>query len=208
MGLRKNLSKKQKGYVDNVVKGISKDRSAIMAGATTDAVKYFDVSPLVKAELARVRKEAIENTGVTKEEVVNMFMEAANFARILGDPMGLIAAARELGKMLGHYAPEVKKTLHGVDAATLRKALKDMNDDELYKLAHARTIEGEVVRGLRGDEAPKQLLQDARQLQDVCGENGEINRPERQGSSAPTEEDATRGVEEVGREELSEEESS
>ncbi len=156
MPARKKITKIQKGYAENLVKGMSKDRSAIMAGATTDAVKRMEVSPLVKEELARIRKKVIENTGITKEEVVEMMMDAANMARITGDPMGLIAAARELGKMLGFYAPEVKKIEKNIDQASLRKALKDMNDDELFKLAHARTIDSTAER-----------VPDVRQLQDL-----------------------------------------
>jgi len=152
--MRKTLTEKQKGYIENVTKGISKDRSAIMAGATSDNVPYFEASPLVKDELARIRKEVIENTGVTKEQVVGMFMEAANFARILGDSMGLISAARELGKMLGHYAPEVKKIEKSIDKNELRKALKDMNDEDLYKLANARTIDG-TAESVKDTDVPK-----------------------------------------------------
>lgn len=144
--MRKNLTEKQKGYAENIGKGIAKQRSAIMAGASINTVPDFEASPIVQAEITRIRKEAVANTGITKEEVVAMFMEAANFARILGDSMGLIAAAREIGKMLGHYAPEVKKTLHDVDAASLRKALKDMNDEDLYKLANAKVIDGTATR--------------------------------------------------------------
>ena len=161
--LMKKLTKKQKGYADGVTKGLSQERSAIMAGASTDSVQAFEASRDVQQEIKRIRAEVIKNTGVTREEIVDMFMEAAGFARLMGDPMGMIAAARELGKMLGHYAPEVKKTLHGIDAAQLKKALKDMNDDELYKLAHAKVIDGEftattAVPGVQGNESPKVLL--------------------------------------------------
>lgn len=157
----KNLTKKQKGYVENVTKGIPKDRSAIMAGGSANSVEMLEGSAKVQAEIKRIRTEVIKNTGLTREEIVDMFLEAAGFARILGDPMAMIAAARELGKMLGHYAPEVKKTLHGIDAQQLKKALKDMNDDELYKLAHAKVIDGEFTR----DIAPKALP-------DVQGDQG------------------------------------
>ena len=88
------------------------------------------------------------NTGVTKEEVVGMLVDAGQMARLVGDPTGLVAAARELGKMLGFYAPEVKKTLHGLDKGTLKKALEELSDEELHKLAHAKVIDGESVRVL------------------------------------------------------------
>lgn len=144
--MRKSITPKQKGYAENLAKGIPKDTSAILAGASKESVKKMDASPFVKDELARIRKEAIENTGITKEEVIGMFVEAGNYAKILGDAMGLIAAGRELGKMLGYYAPEVKKIEKGINGLELRKALKDLSDEELFKLAHARTIDGESKR--------------------------------------------------------------
>jgi hypothetical protein len=143
--MRKDLTPKQKGYVEGLSKGISKDQSAILAGASKESVKRMDASPAVQEELARIRKEAIENTGITKEQVIAMFVQAADYARLLGDAMGLIAAGRELGKMLGYYAPEVKKIEKGINATEFRKALKDLSDEELFKLAHARTIDGEAT---------------------------------------------------------------
>lgn len=144
-----------------------------MAGGSINSIPRMEASPVVQAELAKIRKTVIENTGVTREEIVQLFLEAANFARILGDPMGLIAAGRELGKMLGHYAPEVKKTLHGIDKNELRKALKDMNDDELYKIAHSQVIDGEYTRtteqkilpGMPAVETPASVLQETPGMQ-------------------------------------------
>lgn len=161
----KKLTEKAKGYVENVSRGINKERSAIMAGASINSIPRFEENQLVQAELAKIRKAVVENTGITREQIATMFMEAAEFARLLGDPMSLIAAARELGKMLGHYAPEVKKNIHGIDKNELRKALKDMNDEDLYRLANAKVIDGESHRvpdedvpGVPAIEAPKPVL--------------------------------------------------
>lgn len=143
--MKKELTKKQKGYVENVTKGISKERSAIMAGATINAVACMDASPKVQTEIARIRAEVLAHVGITREDIADMLMEAAGYARIIGDPMALIAAARELGKLLGHYAPE-KKPIGAIDKNDLRKALKDMNDEDLFKLAHTKVIDGEFTR--------------------------------------------------------------
>lgn len=152
---RRQPTEKQKKFAENIVKGIPQERSAILAGDSGTHKTTLMRSDGVQAELARIRKEAIENTGVTKESVIEMLLEAANFARITGDPMGLTAVARELGKMLGYYAPEVKKIEKNIDQASLRKALKDMNDDDLYKLAHARTINSTAERVEDVPEVPQ-----------------------------------------------------
>jgi hypothetical protein len=85
----------------------------------------------------------VASSGVTKEDIVQMLQDAALLAKVRGESMGLVAAARELGKMLGFYAPEVKKVMHGMDKTQIKEALSQMSDEELYKLAHARTLEGE-----------------------------------------------------------------
>lgn len=157
----RTLTKKQKAYVEARSKGESKDRSAIMAGSDPANAKIYEKSDTVKTELERIRQEARTNTGVTREDLVFMFQEAANMARIIGDVAGLVAAAREMGKILGLYAPEVKKITHDMDANSVRKALRDMTEDELHRLAHGRTIvDAEVISerpalpAMRGDQGP------------------------------------------------------
>jgi hypothetical protein len=139
---------KQKKYVEARAKGLSREQSAITAGYTAAEdpnTSRIEAAPTVQAELARIRAETAKNTGVSKEDVVQMLMDAAQMARVMADPTGLVGAARELGKMLGFYAPEVKKTLHGVDKDSLRKALNEMGDEELMRLANATTVEGVIT---------------------------------------------------------------
>jgi len=160
-------SKRQNDYVTNRARGLSREASAILAGypAGQEAGKQVEEQPSVAAELARIRAAMAVNSGVTKEEVVQMLQDAALLAKVQGDATGLVAAARELGKMLGFYAPEVKKIMHGMDKEQIKQALQDMSDDELYKIAHARTIEGEFAKlpkitGAKPDNAQPDDSQD------------------------------------------------
>lgn len=140
-------TKKQTAYVENVAKGLSRDQSAILAGfSPSSETTMIEKSPTIHAELARIRAETAANTGVTKEDVVEMLLSAANMAKMMADPQGLVAAARELGKMLGYYAPEVRKTLAGIDKDSLKAALNEMSDEELMRVANARTIDGQATK--------------------------------------------------------------
>jgi phage terminase small subunit len=138
-------NERQKKYVENRARGLEREASAILAGypAGQDAGKQVEKQPSVAEELARVRAAMVASSGVTKEDIVQMLQDAALLAKVRGESMGLVAAARELGKMLGFYAPEVKKVMHGMDKTQIKEALSQMSDEELYKLAHARTLEGE-----------------------------------------------------------------
>lgn len=144
---RKPLTDKQKAYVEARARGVERTESAIMAGYSLTPKARLPESPTILAELAYIRAEQRKTSGITKEKILELLMDAADMARTLEDPVAMVTAARELGKMLGYYAPEVKKIIHGMDHEQLKKALSEMNDEELMKLAHAKTIEGEVIDG-------------------------------------------------------------
>lgn len=135
-------TKKQRAYAEARGRGLSRDQSAIMAGYHPEDVTNVERSDGVQQELAKIRAETAANTGITKEQVVELLIEAARMAQTMEDPTGLVAAARELGKMLGYYAPEVKKTLHGLDKEGIKKVLDEMSDEELIRLRNAKVIDG------------------------------------------------------------------
>lgn len=141
---RRELSKQQAMYVAYRERGHKKQQSAIMAGYSASPKSGYEVekSEVVQEELARARKEIAETTGVTREQVVKGMLEAADMAKILGDPQAMVRAWSEIGKLHGFYAPEIKKHVHGIDRES-REALKRLSDVELRQLAHGRVIEGE-----------------------------------------------------------------
>lgn len=142
---------------------MTRERSAILAGydfADKSNIKNVEKSPTVQEELAKIRAQMADAAGVSKEDIVAMLMDAAALAKMQADPSSIVAAARELGKMLGFYAPEVKKTIKGVDKNDLRKALKEMQDEDLYRLAFSEPIEGTAKR-----IAPDAGVQDVQPVQ-------------------------------------------
>lgn len=143
--MKKKLTPQQSRYVNERAKGATKTQSALVAGYApeADGGTSAEDSPTVQQQLAKIRKEIAENAGISKEDVVAMLISAADMAKTLADPQGMVAAARELGKMLGFYAPEVKKVTHGLDKNSLRAVLDEMTDDDLIRLANAKAIEGE-----------------------------------------------------------------
>jgi phage terminase small subunit len=52
------------------------------------------------------RKLLREEARITRDDVIDGFMEAIRQAKLLGDPSTQIAGWREIGKMLGYYEPE------------------------------------------------------------------------------------------------------
>jgi hypothetical protein len=141
--MARKLSALQKQYVHHRARGVSREQSAIMAGYEQTGINLTKIEKGegVQEELARIRALTVKNTGVTKEEVVDMLKQAAELAMMQSDPTGIVTAARELGKMLGFYAPEVKKLTKGIDQQEFQKLLSELPDDELLRLANARVID-------------------------------------------------------------------
>lgn len=139
---QRELSKQQAIYVAARERGGNREQSAILAGypAGQEAGKQVEKSELVQAELAKARTEMVASSGITKEQVVNGMMEAAEMAKTMADPQAMVRAWSELGKLLGHYAPEIKKVVHGLDAES-RDAIRRLDDTELHKLAKGRIID-------------------------------------------------------------------
>jgi hydroxylamine reductase (hybrid-cluster protein) len=154
---QRELSKQQAIYVAKRATGASKQQSAIFAGyADVDkAGDQVEKSTLVQEELAKTRAETAKRVEVTKEDIAEWLKDAFDMAKLMADPQAMVRAAAELGKMLGHYAPEVKKVVHGVDAET-RAALKGMSDADLLRLARGQVHEGEfkVLRVEPGADEP------------------------------------------------------
>lgn len=138
---KSNLTKKGARYVAAREAGVSKEKSAIFAGGEK---QNLERSSVVQAELAKARAEFAAATGITKENVLAGLKQAADFATVQADPIAMVRAWSEIGKMLGLYAPVQHQHQHALDKKSV-EAMKQLSDAELHKLANGRVIEGEVI---------------------------------------------------------------
>jgi len=103
--------------------------------------------PHIATALAKGRELSIQATGMTRERLTEMLMDAYRNA---STAMEQIAAAKELGKLHGLYAAqkvEVGHT-HKLEAAKSEREIKALTSEELLRLAHMRpgaVIEGEFT---------------------------------------------------------------
>jgi hypothetical protein len=84
--------------------------------------------------------------GHTKVRVMSMLQEAYDCAKLICEPSTMVAAARELGKMAGHYEPD--KHIHIHAGGKIFEQMNSMSDDQLLKLieANPEVIEGEFKK--------------------------------------------------------------
>lgn len=143
----KELTPQQVTYVKWRLKGLSVQQAATAAGISDPSHNGHRLEEAVgvQIELKKNREKLAKRTGVTKETVAAGLMEAFDMARTMADPTAMVASMRELGKLLGHYAPEVKRLEKSMDKNEILRALEQMDDAELLRYRNSRLVEGTVL---------------------------------------------------------------
>ena len=139
------VSERQTKYVDARASGLDKQDALAVAGysATPSTASELDKMPSIKEALsAEFRKNQIM-LGFTREDVLQGMKTAVEQAVLLADPTSQIAGWREIGKIIGCYAPEVRKIELTANGRVYLTQLEQMDDAELLKLAEADVLEGE-----------------------------------------------------------------
>lgn len=146
MKKQKPLTKKQQTYIDEKMMGRS---PSVLLGNVQDC----DNSKRTQEELAKQQQLLALDVGITRQDVVNGIMEAINRAKLQAEPATEIAGWKEIGKILGHYAPEVKKVVLTDDQDKVIRKLESLTTAELLALAEQKkqlgigiTINGEATR--------------------------------------------------------------
>lgn len=136
------LTERQEAFVESVLDGKLPAHAAVDAGySSPTSGSQVIQAPDVRAAIAEARSELSSAAQIKRADMVGVLVEAIDMARMMSDPMGMIAGAREVGKMLGLYAPEEKKIDLSVNQARLRTQFEGMSDQELLDV-----IEGTAAR--------------------------------------------------------------
>jgi hypothetical protein len=142
-----HLTEKQVAYVENRAFGLNKGDSARAAGYkdAPGEAKVLEQLPAISEAMAAERAKNARYAGVTREDVIEGIKTAIDQAISLAEPMAQIAGWREIAKICGHYAPEVRELrLTGPQEAKM-KELQTLSDEQLLELA-GNVIEGESQR--------------------------------------------------------------
>lgn len=130
------LTEKQEAFKEAVLDGMTPAQAAEAAGYSHPAAGSAVMrAPDVKRALAEARNELSSAAQITRGDMLAVMMDAIDMARLLADPQSMIKGAAEISKMLGFYAPEVKKVELSVGQARVRSKLISMTDEELLLMA-------------------------------------------------------------------------
>lgn len=138
MAKRKNsvLTEKQEAFKEAVLDGMTPAQAAEAAGYSHPSTAgQVLMAPDVKRALAEARNELSSAAQITRGDMLAVMMDAIDMARLLADPQSMIKGASEVSKMLGFYAPEVKKVELSMSQARVRSKLISMTDEELLLMA-------------------------------------------------------------------------
>ncbi len=134
------LTEQQEEYVEGVLDGKAKSHAALDAGYSHGSQSHrLDRNELVQTALAERREELSSATQITRAGVLNGILDAIEMARVIADPMAMLAGYRDISKMMGYNAPEVKKVEISDTSNALARKIKSMSDEDLLDV-----IEGEA----------------------------------------------------------------
>jgi len=132
------LTAKQTRFIDEYLVDANGTQAAIRAGygalgARVAAHRLLTNVAISSAIEARQRVDAAR-LSVDRNRVLTGLLEAVEMAREQRNPAGMIAGLREIGKLMGLYAPErVKMAVDDGQTADLRR-LEGMSDEALVAL--------------------------------------------------------------------------
>lgn len=139
------ITEKQQAYVDGVMEGRTKMQAAADAGYSNGNSALIERSETVREALAAARSELSDVTTLRRVDVIEGLMESIDMARTMAEPNAMISGWREIAKIMGHYAPEVRRLeLSSEDANVLRK-MEQLSDAELYEIMRKRHLEIDVT---------------------------------------------------------------
>ncbi len=106
------------------------------AGAHVYASRTLRIAT-VSAALQAAQAVDATRLSISREDVLNWLRCAFQTARENGDPAAMVSAAREIGKMLGFYAPEVRKVTLSAEQRAVERHYATMTDAQLLELIAA-----------------------------------------------------------------------
>lgn len=135
------LTDKQKTFVREWAAGETILSAAVRAGYADGGAMGYRLAkdPAVLKIYQREKALYEEAAQMTRQKVMDGFLEAAGMARTLADPVALTGAWREVGKMCGYYEPVKRQVEINLSGSVTMKKLEALDDAALLRL-----IKGEV----------------------------------------------------------------
>ena len=131
----KPLTPQQTDFVREWSKGNGIKTSATRAGYHSPEFGYRLASmPNVLKAYNKEKAKYEKASDMTRQKVMDGLLEAAEMAKLMSEPMTMVAAWREVGKMCGYYAPVETRIKVDVTGNIVMNRLNSLSDEELLRL--------------------------------------------------------------------------
>lgn len=130
------LTEQQKIYVQQIMHGKSPGIAARIAGYSNPDQQGYAVikSAKVAAAVKYLHQKHEKAADMNRKKVMDGFLEAIEMAKLQADSGNMIAGWREIGRMCGYYAPEVKKIDVTITGKRAIDVLETLTDDALLQM--------------------------------------------------------------------------
>jgi len=129
-------------FASNIAMGMNQTTAARAAGYNAQQGSGLMQDDEVRSHIAHETRRIQGQLIISRNDVITGMMEAIGDAKLLGEPMPQIAGWREIGKIVGVYAPEERKITLEKDVTIIERRVKELSDEKLHEYA---LIEGEVI---------------------------------------------------------------
>lgn len=125
-------------FVDEYLIDGNGTQAAIRAGYSANGARVAAHRLLTNAAISgalEARRQAdATRLSITRENVLKRLLEAFEMAREEREPAAMVAAARELGRMMGFYSPIKVVASIDLGASAMRGCMEAMSDEELLRV--------------------------------------------------------------------------
>lgn len=129
------LTEQQAAFVDATLHGKNRYDAAREAGYVDSDGRTepstAEKSVNIQRALREARAELSSAAQISRADVIDGMMEAINMARLAADPATMVKGWSEVAKILGHYAPEVKRVEITDNQKRIQHKFTAMTDEEL-----------------------------------------------------------------------------
>jgi hypothetical protein len=77
---------------------------------------------------------------ISKEDVIAGFKEGIDMARMIAEPKTMVAGWKEIGELLGYYAPQKVDVNLNTSIEVLQKTIRTIPTEELVKRLGAESV--------------------------------------------------------------------
>ena len=158
------FTERQRILVKHLVEGKPLETAIRLSGYKSNATGWKIIrDERIQGEVRRQQRLNENKMVMSRKKVMDGFMAAIEQAKIMSEPMTQISGWREIAKMCGYYAPEIRNINVNVTSQRLLTQLETLSDADLLQMIEkdSEIIEGEARQLLEFPHADTQLSSEA-----------------------------------------------